>query len=150
MAALLKRAGIYGVVALVVVAVTLVAVLGYRLYYDHVADTPERAVRAYLETLNSGDMMKLYDLTRGASSQTQAEFALMVNAILKDKRMTTDPLAVEKIGRQGNVHYYRVMGRLRTSDGSYRMQPLILEAGQDGAVWRIGLYLPPAALPPLQ
>jgi hypothetical protein len=147
MAILLRRLGIYGVVALVIAGVTLVAVLGYRLYYDHLADTPERAVRTYLETLNNGDMMKLYDLSRGASSQTQAEFAIMVSSILKDKRLTTDPLAVESIGRQGNVHYFRVMGRLRASDGSYRLLPLFLESGQEGAVWRVSMYLPPAALP---
>ncbi len=147
MAALLKRVGIYGVVALVIGGVTLIAILGYRVYYNFVADTPERAVRLYLDTLNKGDMMKLYDMTRGASGQTQAEFATMVNSLMKDKRLTTDTLAVESIGRQGNVYYFRVMGRLRTSDGSYRLQPLILETGQEGAVWRVGIYLPPAALP---
>ena len=147
MGALVKRLGVYGIVAVVVIGITVIAILGYRLYYSVLADTPEKAVRSYLDTLNKGDMMKLYDMTRGASGQTQAEFATMISSLMKDKRLSADSMAVEAIGRQGNVYYYRVMGKLRTSDGSYRLLPLILEAGQEGNVWRVGVYLPPAALP---
>jgi hypothetical protein len=143
----MKRLGIYGVVAVVILAVTLLAVGGYRLYYNYVADTPEKAVRAYLETLNKGDMLKLYDMTRGASSQTQSEFAIAVSTMMKDQRVTADPLDVQSIGRQGSVYYYRVTGHMRASDGSYRLAPLLMEAGQEGNVWRVGMYLPPSAFP---
>jgi len=145
-----SRLGIYGIVALVVIGVTIVSVVALRLYYDILADTPQKAVRAYIDTLNKGDLTKLYDMTRGASSQSQAEFAAMVGSLVRERRLTADAVALEAIGRQGNTYYYRLMAKLRTSDGSYRLLPLILEAGQEGKVWRVGVYLPPAALPPGQ
>jgi len=147
MAVLVRRLGIYGVVAVIVVAITVVAIGAYRLYYGVLADTPEKAVRTYIDTLNRGDMMKLYDMTLGASGQTQAEFATMIGGLVKDKRINTDGAVPDLIGRQGNVYYYRVPAKLRTADGSYRLLPLLLETGQEGNVWRAGIYLPPAALP---
>ena len=142
-----KRLGIYGIVAVVIVGITLLVIAGYRLYNQNFADTPEKAVRAYLDTLNKGDMLKLYDMTRGASGQTQAEFAVMVSGIMKDQRVTTDPTALASIGRQGGVYYYRITGHVKASDGSYRLAPLILEAAQEGSAWRVSVYLPPAAYP---
>lgn len=147
--ALRGRFGIFGIVALVVILVTLLVFFGYRFYMSNIANTPERAVRTYLDTLNQGDMVKLYDMTRGASGQTQAEFANSMAFLTKDKRITIDTAASPAlyIGREGVVSYYRVMARLRTADGSYRLLPILVEAVREGDVWRVGLYVPPLAIP---
>jgi hypothetical protein len=151
MAALAKsRFGIYGIVALAVIAITAIAIVGYRIYYEVVADTPEKAARLYLDVLNKGDMMKLYDMTRGASGQTQSEFALMVNWLIKDNRLSAEGAAIEPLGKQAGVHYFRVMVKLRAGDGSYRLLPIILETGKEGNTWRVGVYLPPSSLPTAQ
>ena len=151
MSALVKsRLGLYGVVALFVVGITLLAIVGYRVYYDVLADTPEKAVRTYMDTLNKGDMMKLYDLSRGASSQTQAEFAATVGSLVKVRRLSFESAAIESVGHKAGIYYYRVMGKLPTADGSYRLLPLMLESAQEGGAWRVGVYLPPAALLPGQ
>jgi hypothetical protein len=147
MSALLKsRLGLYGVVALFVVGITMLAIVSYRVYNQVWADTPDKAVRTYMNTLNKGDMMKLYDLSRGASSQTQAEFAASIGALVTDKHISFQEAAIESIGQSGGVHYYRVTGKAPTTDGSYRLLPLILESAQEGGVWRVGMYLPPAGL----
>ncbi len=147
MAVLLRsRLGIYAIVTLGVILFTVVVIVGYRLYDATIADTPEKAVRLYLDALNKGDMVKLYDMTR-ASGQTQAEFAAMMETLVKDRRLSADVSALEHIGRHGAASYYRAMAKLRTADDSYRLSPLVLEAAKDGRTWRVGLYLPPAAMP---
>jgi hypothetical protein len=148
MAAVAKsRIGIYGIVALVIIGVTLLSVVAYRVYYSVVAATPEKAARLYLDSLDKGDMLKLYDMTLGAAGQTQAEFAAMIGSLAKDKRLDVAGAAIEPLGRQGNSYYFRVQSKLRTSDGSYRLAPLILEAGQEGNIWRVAVYASPAAFP---
>ena len=145
--ALRGRLGIYGIVAVIVVLITILAIVGYRVYYTTLAATPEKAISAYLDTMNKGDLVKLYSLTLGASGQSQAEFANQGGALVKDKRLTTDGALVEPIGRQGNLFYFSVMGKLTTPDGSYRQMPLLLEAGQEGNTWRVAVFVSPAAVP---
>jgi hypothetical protein len=145
--ALRSRLGIYGIVAVFVVLITVLAIAGYRIYYTTLAATPEKAVAAYLDTLNKGDLTTLYSLTLGASSQSQAEFANQVSALVKDKRLTTNGAVVERIGAQGNQYYYRVMAKLATPDGSYRLTPLVLQTGQEGNIWRVALFVSPSVVP---
>ncbi len=148
MAAFFKtRLGVYGIVTVVIVLLTLLTVVGYRFYQSFVANTPQKAALSYIDTLSKGDMMKLYDMTRDASGQTQAEFASMMSSLVKDNRLIADGAVFEQIGHQGNVYYYRITTRLRASDGSYRLLPLLLEVAQDGNAWRMSPYLPPVAIP---
>lgn len=146
-ATLRSRVGIYGAIIMIVVAVTVIALVGYRLYYATIAATPQKALRIYLDTLSRGDMVALYDMSRGSAAQTQAEFAAMMSALVAERRLTTEGAAIETIGRQDNVSYYRVMAKLLTSDGSYRLQPLIFEVVQEGNAWRVALFVPPSAYP---
>ena len=148
--ALRSRLGIYVIVVVVVVLITILVIAGYRVYYTTVAATPEKAISTYLDTLNKGDLVKLYSLTLGASGQSQAEFANQVGALVKDKRLTTDGAVIETIGRQGNLFYYGVTAKLTTPDGSYRQVPLLLEAAQEGNSWRVALFVAPAAVPAAQ
>jgi hypothetical protein len=148
--ALRSRLGLYGIVVVVVVLITSAVIAGYRFYYTNLAATPEKAVSTYVDTLNRSDLATLYTLTLGAASQSQAEFANQVGALIKDKRLTIDGTSRAPIGRQGNTFYFTVTARLSTPDGSYRMAPLILEAAQEGNIWRVGLFLSPAVVPSSQ
>jgi len=145
--ALRSSLGIYSIIALAVIAATLLTIVGYHLYYVTLADTPQKAAHTYLDTLNKGDMMKLYDTTLGAGAQTQSEFAIMISSLVKDKRLTIDGTSMVSIGHQGSSYYYQVTGKLATSDGSYRSLTFILQTAQEANVWRVSLYVPPPALP---
>jgi hypothetical protein len=142
-----SRLGVYGVVTIIVVVITVIAIAAYGVYNVGFASTPEKAVTTYLDTMNGGDMARLYDMTLGASSQTQAEFAGQLSAVIKDNRLSADASSLQSLGKNGDTRYYRVMARLSTADGSYRTIPLVLAAAQEGKSWQVSIYLPPAALP---
>lgn len=141
-----SRLGVYGVVAIVVVVVIVVAVAAIGVYQNTVASTPEKAVKAYLDTLNKGDMAKLYDMTLNAQGQTQAEFAAMMNALFKNRTLNIEGAAIQSLGRKNNASYFLVSGKMSASDGSYRQVPVVLEVTPDGNTWRVSLFLPPPAL----
>jgi len=141
-----SRLGVYGVVAIVVVVVTIVAIVAYSVYQNSVAQTPERAVKTYLDTLNKGDMAKLYDMSRNAQGQTQAEFAATMNATFRNRTLNIEGVAIQSLGRKNDVSYFLVTGKLSASDGSYRQVPLVLEVAPEGNTRRVGLFLPPPVL----
>lgn len=147
LAALRSRLGVYGITALIVVVITIGAIAVYSIYGATVGKAPLKAITTYLDTANSGDMAKLYDLTLGAGSQTQAEFANQLGAVFANSRISVDMASIEAISHQGGTNYYRATAKVTTPDGSYRMIPLLVAAAPEGKEWHVAVFLPPAALP---
>jgi Tfp pilus assembly protein PilE len=141
-----RRLGVYGLIAIVVVLLIIAVVAAYAVYQNTVAPTPERAVKTYLDTLNSGDMIKLYDMTLDTQGQTQAEFAATMNTLFQNRTLNIEGVAIQSLGHKNNASYFQVTGKLSASDGSYRQVPLVLEVVPDGNAWRVSLFLPPPVL----
>jgi hypothetical protein len=137
---------VYGglIVAIVLLSGALYA--GYQFYYTSFAATPEKAVVEYFNSFSRGDFNRMYEMTRGVpgSPQTAGEFSAQVRWLVKDTPPRIATTDLEDLGSRGSARYFKVLLKLLTPDGSYRMVSMLVEVVQDGSVWKVSYPFAPA------
>ena len=127
-------------------AVLAVAVyFGYQFYYATFAATPEKALQEYFAALSRGDYSRMYDMTRGVpgSPQTAGEFAAQVRWLTRETPPRLGGVELEQVGSKGNARYYRAQLKIATADGSYRLVSILVEAAEEGGVWKVSYPFAP-------
>ena len=139
------RIVVYGVAILAVVALTALAFVTYQWYYNSYAATPEKALNEYFLDFSKGDYARMYEMTRGipGSPQTAGEFAAQLKWLTKDAPPRITSVQLEPIGSQGTARFYRVLLKLTTPDGSYRLISMLVEVVQEGSNWKVSYPFAP-------
>lgn len=140
-----KRILVYGGITVAVVLVAVAAFFAYQFYYNTYAETPEKALTEYFAAFSRGDYSRMYDMTRGVpgSPQTAGEFAAQVRWLVKDTPPKIASVQLESVGSKGTAHYYKVLLKLTTADGSYRLVSLLAEVTQEGDAWKVSYPFAP-------
>jgi hypothetical protein len=137
---------LYGGLFIAAVLLSAGIYYGYQFYYANFAPTPEKAITEYFTAFGKGDYGHMYDMNRGVpgSPQTAADFAAQVRYLVKDAPPNIATTTLESIGSKGTGRYFKVLLKLVTPDGSYRMVSILVETMQDGDVWKVSYpFAPP-------
>jgi hypothetical protein len=137
---------VYGGLIVVIVLLSVGLYAGYQFYYTTFAATPEKAVLEYFSAFSRGDYNRMYEITRGVpgSPQTAGDFSSQVRWLVKDTPPRIATTELEDLGSKGSARYFKVLLKLLTPDGSYRMVSMLVEVVQDGSVWKISYPFAPA------
>jgi hypothetical protein len=137
---------VYGGLVVVVVLLSVGLYAGYQFYYSSFAATPEKAVVEYFGAFSRGDYSRMYEMTRGVpgSPQTAGDFGSQVRYLVRDTPPRIASTQLEDLGSKGSARYFKVLVKLLTADGSYRMVSMLVEVVQDGSVWKISYPFAPA------